>query len=65
MATWKFKGCPKCGGDVFLDRDLEDWYEQCLQCSYRHEMKSIAEFQKAAEREEKLVLARMPHDRRY
>ncbi len=66
MATWKFKGCPKCGGDVFLDRDMEDWYEQCLQCSYRHEMKSIAEFQEAAEREEKLVLARIPrHDRCY
>ena len=45
MAMWKFKGCPRCGGDVFLDRDMENWYEQCLQCSYRHELKSIAEFQ--------------------
>ena len=26
------KRCPKCGGNIFLDRDLYDWYEQCLQC---------------------------------
>ncbi|MFC2014071.1 hypothetical protein ACFLU8_04260 [Chloroflexota bacterium] len=45
MANWKFKGCPRCGGDMFLDKDMNNWYEQCLQCSYRHELKDIAEFQ--------------------
>jgi len=25
--------CPKCGGNVFVYRDLYGWYEQCLQCS--------------------------------
>ena len=39
MARWKTKGCPRCGGDMFLDRDLDFWYEQCLQCSYRVELK--------------------------
>jgi len=53
MAVWKFKGCPRCGGDVFLDKDLESWYEQCLQCSYRHELKSIAEFKKQPTEKEK------------
>ncbi len=30
MATWRLKGCPKCGGDVILDRDES----QCLQCGF-------------------------------
>ncbi|MBI2832624.1 MAG: hypothetical protein HYX79_10255 [Chloroflexi bacterium] len=31
---WKLKGCPRCGGDVFLSREDGDWYMECLQCSY-------------------------------
>lgn len=30
----KLKGCPKCKGDVILDKDIHGWYEQCLQCGY-------------------------------
>jgi len=41
MPKWKVKGCPRCGGDMFLDRDLDSWYEQCLQCSYRAELKPL------------------------
>ena len=26
--------CPKCGGNMYLDKDFYGWYEQCLQCSY-------------------------------
>ena len=26
------KRCPKCGGNVFLEKDSGGWYEQCLQC---------------------------------
>ncbi len=26
--------CPKCGGNLYLDRDYNGWYEQCLQCAY-------------------------------
>lgn len=40
MVLWKLKNCPRCGGDVFIDRDLDTWYAQCLQCSHRHEMDS-------------------------
>ena len=43
MAMWKSKSCPRCGGDIFVDRDLEGWYEQCLQCGYRCELKSLDE----------------------
>ena len=34
MVLWKAKGCPKCGGDVFLDIDGETWFDHCLQCGY-------------------------------
>jgi ssDNA-binding Zn-finger/Zn-ribbon topoisomerase 1 len=26
--------CPKCGGNLYMDRDYNGWYEQCLQCAY-------------------------------
>ena len=28
----KFKGCKRCGGDLFLERDSEGIYISCLQC---------------------------------
>lgn len=31
---WRFKACPRCGGDNFIDRDRDGWYEQCLQCGH-------------------------------
>lgn len=46
MPHWKLKGCPRCGGDVYVDRDLESWYEQCLQCSYWHELGRVVELDK-------------------
>ena len=44
VVMWKVKGCPRCGGDLFIDRDLDSWYEQCLQCAYQHELRNIVEF---------------------
>lgn len=41
---WKFKSCPRCQGDMFIAKDTDGWYEQCLQCSCRHELKELAEF---------------------
>jgi len=29
----KTKGCKRCGGDLFLERDTEGTYITCLQCS--------------------------------
>lgn len=29
----KFKGCKRCRGDLFLERDSEGAYIACLQCS--------------------------------
>lgn len=46
MGMWKFKSCPRCGGDLFIERDLNGWYEQCLQCSYKRELKDLSKFSK-------------------
>ena len=35
--------CPKCGGNVFVYRDLYGWYEQCLQCSRIWHLDSVVE----------------------
>ena len=33
---FKLKGCPRCKGDLYLDRnELEDEEAYCLQCGYR------------------------------
>jgi len=54
---WKFKSCPRCGGDVFIDSDEEHrWYEQCLQCGFFHELKDIAKFsEQSADRDKERV----------
>jgi len=28
------KDCPRCKGDMFVDRDRYGWHKQCLQCGY-------------------------------
>jgi DNA-directed RNA polymerase subunit RPC12/RpoP len=43
MTMWKLKTCPRCQGDLFVDKSLDGWYQQCLQCGYRREMKPLAE----------------------
>jgi DNA-directed RNA polymerase subunit M/transcription elongation factor TFIIS len=38
--------CPKCGGNLYIDKDHHGWYEQCLQCSYMRDLKVIYEHKK-------------------
>ena len=38
MLNWSLKSCSRCGGDLFIDRDADGWFEQCLQCSHRREL---------------------------
>jgi hypothetical protein len=33
-AMWKYKGCPHCHGDVFIEEDVDNSYLKCLQCGY-------------------------------
>ena len=39
MEKWKINGCPRFGGSIFVDRDMDGWYEQCINCSRRNELK--------------------------
>lgn len=55
MVMWKFKSCPRCGGDIFIDRELDSWYEQCLQCGYLCDMPNTVEVhQHSGEKKEEL-----------
>lgn len=53
MVMWKLKCCPRCGGDIFLDRGMDRWFEQCLQCAYQRELKSIVEFEEREPQKER------------
>lgn len=41
MVTWKFKACPRCKGDIFIDQETDGWYEHCLLCGYVREIKTV------------------------
>jgi hypothetical protein len=28
------KSCPRCNGDLFVDRDQHGWYLECIQSGY-------------------------------
>ncbi len=43
MAWWKFKSCPRCDGDMFIDREQYGWYEDCIQCGYGRDLIDIVE----------------------
>ena len=40
---WRLKGCPKCKGDIFLEKDINGWYERCLQCGYNQDLETLVE----------------------
>jgi hypothetical protein len=42
MAKWKLKGCPRCKGDLLVERAGDKWDEYCLQCGYRRDLKAIS-----------------------
>lgn len=55
----RLKTCPRCKGDVLLDRDKYGWYEQCLQCGYLCDLQPIIPVkQQRADEEKKKVPAR-------
>ena len=41
MTKWRLKACARCGGDTFIDSDIDGWYEQCLLCSHRQELREL------------------------
>lgn len=39
----RLKDCPRCKGDILIDRDHFGWYEQCLQCGYQRDLTAFEE----------------------
>jgi DNA-directed RNA polymerase subunit M/transcription elongation factor TFIIS len=39
----KFKACPKCKGDLYLNRDMYGKYLNCFQCGYLKDLTSEEE----------------------
>jgi ribosomal protein S27AE len=65
--VWRLRSCPKCGGDIFVDRDVNGWYEQCLQCGYVHDLATMVEVKeqvKEQPREKKRELAFAGHHKK-
>ncbi len=50
MAMWKLKGCPRCGGDLLIEKDLfYGWYEKCIQCSFNRDLPELAQFEEQSD----------------
>ena len=43
----KLKACPKCHGDLSLERDRYGSYLSCLQCGYLKELPEIGRLEKS------------------
>ncbi len=37
----RIRTCPRCGGNVLVDRDRHGWYEHCLQCGYQRDLEDV------------------------
>ncbi len=61
MVMWKFKSCPRCGGDFFIDKDGDGWYKQCLQCGFRQELKPL----ETPEQQAELAMIERSHRKRH
>lgn len=51
----RFKSCPRCKGDVLIDKDVYGWYEQCLQCGYQRDLKNVGKVRPQSEPETEKV----------
>ncbi len=48
----KLKGCKRCGGDLFLEKDIEGAYVFCLQCSAVYVRRAIPKYGKSRAKNE-------------
>ena len=56
---WRLKGCPRCQGDISVGRELDGWYEYCLQCGYRRDISSTVKLYRPRDEKEEKELARL------
>jgi Zn ribbon nucleic-acid-binding protein len=40
---YKLKGCPRCRGDLLVNQESNVWFEQCIQCGYEKEMRTLVD----------------------
>lgn len=52
----RLKSCPRCRGDVVIDRDLDGWYEQCLQCGYQRYLENLTRAPQPVKKEGKVAV---------
>lgn len=46
MIWWKLNSCPRCNGDMFIEKELYyGWYEQCIMCGYTNELRDAAKLE--------------------
>ncbi|MBI4289749.1 MAG: hypothetical protein HY671_15140 [Chloroflexi bacterium] len=55
----RLKSCPKCRGDLIIDRDMYGWYEQCIQCGYLHPLEPLPKIEQPAMEEHKKELVKV------
>ena len=46
--------CPRCKGDVELNRDYYGWYQQCLQCGYLRDLQTVVQVKEKITRKKKV-----------
>ena len=47
---WKLKGCPRCRGDLLIEKDLfYGWYEKCFQCAFSRDLKKLVETEEVSD----------------
>jgi Zn ribbon nucleic-acid-binding protein len=60
MKRWKLKGCPRCHGDLYRDKEIDgEIYEFCIQCGYHNVLipaESITAKDKKDDRQSRLIL---------
>ena len=58
MSKWKFKSCPRCGGDLLIEKDiLYGWNETCFQCSFSRTLKEAVKTEKVLAKSDKEAVA--------
>jgi hypothetical protein len=45
MNKWRYKNCPRCRCDIFLEKDEYGWNEDCLQCGFVQKLETLEEFE--------------------
>ncbi|MBN2239185.1 MAG: hypothetical protein JW712_05390 [Dehalococcoidales bacterium] len=41
MVRWNLKSCPRCGSDMYVEKDFDMIYKKCLMCSYQVDLERV------------------------